>query len=80
MEEKIYDKYNESKGFKVKTLSSDEMQVSDEMKIFIINLERETYTGKEFDLDQFPCAHAIVVVKDVGDDFYRFCSPFHSTS
>ncbi|XP_022855837.1 uncharacterized protein LOC111377032 [Olea europaea var. sylvestris] len=80
MEEKMYDRYNESKGFEVKALSPDEMQVSDKMESFIVNLERGTCTCKEFDLDQFPCAHAIAVVRDVGDNCYRFCSPFYSTS
>ncbi|XP_022860414.1 uncharacterized protein LOC111380962 [Olea europaea var. sylvestris] len=80
LEKKMYDRYNKLKGLEVKALSPDEMQVSDEMKSFILNLEMGTCTCKEFDLDQFSCAHVIAVVRTIGDNYYRFCFPFYSSS
>ncbi|TXG54078.1 hypothetical protein EZV62_019334 [Acer yangbiense] len=45
-----------------------------------VDLTAKTFTCKEFDVDQLPCAHALACIRLRGFSFVDYCSPYYSSA
>lgn len=79
LEKKMYMNYNGSNDFDVRHVSPNIYDVGNNVERHIVDLEILRCTCRKFDLDKFPCVHAIAAVKLNGGDGYTICSPFYST-
>ncbi|XP_022897525.1 uncharacterized protein LOC111411204 [Olea europaea var. sylvestris] len=71
--------YNESNGLEVNQVSPDIYQVGDNLEHHFVDFYEMTCTCRRFDLDKFPCAHAIVATRFKGDEGYKLCTPFYTS-
>ncbi|KAK3193329.1 hypothetical protein Dsin_024639 [Dipteronia sinensis] len=45
-----------------------------------VDLTTKTYTCREFDVDQLPCAHALACIRLRGFSFLDYCSSYYSSA
>ncbi|KAL5545674.1 hypothetical protein UlMin_005361 [Ulmus minor] len=46
-------------------------------KTFFVDLEKRTYTYRQFDLDEIPCSHAIARIDKLYWNKYEYCSKWY---
>lgn len=66
--------------FSVRRLSLTEVEVSDGMKRFVVNLHKQTCECRVFQKDRIPCVHAMAAAKDSRIDPTTLISHFHRNS
>ncbi|XP_022870566.1 uncharacterized protein LOC111389821 [Olea europaea var. sylvestris] len=71
--------YNESNGFEVNQVSPNIYQVGDNLEHHFVDFYEMTCTCRRFDLDKFPCTHAIAATRFKGDEGYKLCTPFYTS-
>ena len=64
----------------VTPLNTYEFQVRDIDMFARVNLETKTCTCREFDLDRYPCIHAVAACRFRNISCYSLCSEYYSTS
>ncbi|KAL5560535.1 hypothetical protein UlMin_036746 [Ulmus minor] len=62
-------------------LASDTVYtVLDGDKIGVVDLQARTYSCRRFQLEQRPCAHAMIAIRHSKRDVYDFCSGYYNSS
>ena len=64
----------------VKPTNDELYSVIDNNKTFIVDLLNRSCTCNRFQVDEFPCAHAIAALKKNNRDPYQYCSPYYTTA
>ncbi|CAA0828811.1 MuDR family transposase, partial [Striga hermonthica] len=76
-EQKMRNSYNESNGLEVLNVSLMILQVGGR---HIVDLEERLCTCRKFQVDMFPCAHAIAAIRFENGNGYRFCTGMYSSA
>jgi hypothetical protein len=66
--------------FQVAPIDLYAFQIYDQSQTFIVNLNNNTCTCREFDLDRLPCAHAIAACRAKEISVYNMCSQFYTAN
>ncbi|KAL5558212.1 hypothetical protein UlMin_034423 [Ulmus minor] len=46
----------------------------------VVDLQERTYSCRRFQLEQLPCAHAMIAIRHSKRDVYNFCSEYYNSS
>ena len=62
----------------VKPSTEEIFTVYDLNTTFIVKMQERKCTCNRFQIDELPCSHALVILKQMNQDPYRYCSQFYT--
>ena len=80
LEKILRKRLNECRRFNVTPLSTFEFEVRTIDFVTTVNLEAKTCSCRQFQLDQYPCIHAIAACRFRNLSLFHFCSEYYSVS
>lgn len=79
MEEKLRESFDRSRTLEAEPIDQMRYVVMKETKNFIVNFQESTCTCRKFQLDRFPCVHAIAAARQRKYSTYLMCSDYYTT-
>ena len=79
LEEQLQARLAMSQPMFVSSISFHEFEVTNGNRKEIVNLHSKTCTCQEFDVDQFPCVHAVASCGDQNISYYEICSRYYTS-
>ncbi|KAL5548452.1 hypothetical protein UlMin_003683 [Ulmus minor] len=73
----LVEKYQLSLRMRLNPTSETVYMVFDGDKNGVVDLQARTCSFRQFQLDQFPCAHAMIAIRHMRGDVYDFCSDYY---
>ncbi len=79
-EAKIFKHHENAQRMFVQPINPNEYRVIGNPMEGLVNLNTKSCTCRKFDLDQYPCVHAMAVCLNRRIDFHTMCSHYYHTS